>query len=208
MQQQRGIKVCLCRFQERRTWFATFLAYFRIIAFHILWFHSLLALSFVFDDAQVTLCKEEGLDWDSYNVCTKTDLREGTCENSKGASCPLGDRVLTYRFKEDVFRDEDDKTESPWNKQWMGISSVVITHAVLQMIYAYGVLYTRLKVAPPPAGQNDMRKQVWPASPSPTRCDLRQPGVTCVCPRSMLWHLEDAVHSPLQLLNMAAFLMP
>ena len=36
-------------FQERRTWFATYLAYYRIFAFHILWFHVLLALAFAED---------------------------------------------------------------------------------------------------------------------------------------------------------------
>lgn len=36
-------------FQERRTWFATYLAYYRIFVFHILWFHVLLALAFAQD---------------------------------------------------------------------------------------------------------------------------------------------------------------
>ena len=36
-------------FQERRTWFATYLAYYRIFAFHIIWFHVLLALAFAED---------------------------------------------------------------------------------------------------------------------------------------------------------------
>jgi hypothetical protein len=36
-------------FQERRTWLFTFLAYFRIFAFHILWFHVLLELAFAQD---------------------------------------------------------------------------------------------------------------------------------------------------------------
>ena len=36
-------------FQERRTWFATYLAYYRIFAFHILWFHGMLALAFAQD---------------------------------------------------------------------------------------------------------------------------------------------------------------
>ena len=36
-------------FQERRTWFATYLAYYRIFAFHIIWFHLLLALAFAQD---------------------------------------------------------------------------------------------------------------------------------------------------------------
>ena len=145
----------MCRFQERRTWFAAFLAYFRIITFHVLWFHALLALAFVFDDAQVTLCKEEGIEKQDYRVCKKAELRDNTC-------CNFEDRVTEYRFKPSAYNDDDDNEDSPWNRQWMGISSVVITHAFLQMIYAYAVLYTRLKVAPPPAGQNDMRKQVRP----------------------------------------------
>jgi hypothetical protein len=33
-------------FQERRTWLALFRAYFRVIAFHVLWFHLLLAAAF------------------------------------------------------------------------------------------------------------------------------------------------------------------
>lgn len=33
-------------FQERRTWLQLFRAYFRVIAFHVLWFHILLGLSF------------------------------------------------------------------------------------------------------------------------------------------------------------------
>lgn len=115
----------------------------------------------MFDDAQVTLCKEEGKERQEWKECTKVQLREGSCENSQGDLCGFEDRVTEYRlFDSEAYKDEDDEENSPWNRQWMGISSVVITHAFLQMIYAYAVLYTRMKVAPPPAGQNDMRKQV------------------------------------------------
>lgn len=44
-----GVPWLVKTFQERRTWFATYLAYHRIFAFHILWFHLLLALAFAQD---------------------------------------------------------------------------------------------------------------------------------------------------------------
>jgi hypothetical protein len=36
-------------FQERRTWFALYRAYYRVIAFHVLWFHLLVGLAFAAD---------------------------------------------------------------------------------------------------------------------------------------------------------------
>jgi hypothetical protein len=42
----------------------------------------------------------------------------------------------------------------------VGISSAVLTHAFLEMVYSYALLYTRLRVPTPPAGQTDIRKQV------------------------------------------------
>lgn len=86
-------------FQERRTWFATYLAYYRIFAFHIIWFNVLMGLSFAED------------------------------------------------------RDFDGR----W---WVGMSSAVITHSVLELVYAAALVFVRLRVPPPPAGQADIRRQV------------------------------------------------
>ena len=44
------------------------------------------------------------------------------------------------------------------------MSSAIITHAFLELIYCYGMLYTRFRVPAPPAGQMDVRKQV-PTAP-------------------------------------------
>jgi hypothetical protein len=137
-------RTLLCRFQERRTWFQAFLAYFRVITFHVLWFHALLAFAFLEDDATTLVTCSGGVD-------------------STGQKCQ-NEVDRDYSKLQD---DSNDDPENPWNRRWMGISSVVITHAVMQLIYAYGVWYIRMKVRPPPAGQNDMRKQVCVFSSQP-----------------------------------------
>eukprot|EP00892_Ulva_mutabilis_P001697 jgi/Ulvmu1/11528/UM078_0017.1 len=86
-------------FQERRTWFATYLAYYRIFAFHVIWFNVLMGLSFA----------------------------------------------------------EDSDFSGRW---WVGMSSAVITHAVLEVVYAAALIFSRLRVPPPPAGQADIRRHV------------------------------------------------
>lgn len=86
-------------FQERRTWFAMYLAYYRIFAFHVIWFNLLMGLSFA----------------------------------------------------------EATGFAGRW---WVGMSSAVITHAVLEVVYAGALIFSRLRVPPPPAGQADIRRHV------------------------------------------------
>lgn len=86
-------------FQERRTWFATYLAYYRVFAFHILWFNVLMGLSFA----------------------------------------------------------EDTSFEGRW---WVGMSSAVLTHAVLELVYVSAMIFVRGRVPPPPAGQADVREEI------------------------------------------------
>lgn len=126
----------------------------------------MLALSFLLDDAEVTLCREDDVEKSEWVICTEAQLDPnlpGECRNNRNQLCALRNRVTEYRlFQGSAYNDGApyEIEGNPWNKLWMGISTVVITHAVLQLIYTYAVLYTRLKVKPPPAGQADMRKQV------------------------------------------------
>lgn len=90
-------------FQERRTWFATYLAYYRVFAFHIIWFNLLMGLSFA----------------------------------------------------------EDTDFDGRW---WVGMSSAVITHAVLEVVYLSAMIFVRGRVRPPPAGQADVREQISASS--------------------------------------------
>jgi hypothetical protein len=92
--------------QERRTWCAFYRAYYRVIAFHVLWFHLLIGLAFA------------------------NDQKAGASKDS---------------FK---------------GRWWVGMSAVVITHAVLAMAYFFAGVFVKARIPNPPAASKGLHRRV------------------------------------------------
>ena len=131
-------------FQERRTWFQLYRAYFRVIAFHVLWFHILLGCA---SPAGRPACPISSMH--------ATSARRGS---PPAHHCTRRVRPCRFAFANDsTAGDADDSFEGRW---WVGISAAVLTHALLSLLYFIAGIYIKAYIPKPPIARSDVRKHV------------------------------------------------